>query len=125
VTAQEHAVVGEQGPIVLPNGTVSVSADGTISVDGAVAATLRIAEFSPSTRLTAAGNAMYSAPKGSELPAAQSSIRQGMLEASNVSPVEGVVQLITIQRNAEMLQRALSMFDSQLNQTAAQDLPRV
>lgn len=125
VTAQEDAVVGEQGPIVLPNGAVAVSADGTISVDGAVVGTLRIAEFSPTTSLTAAGNAMYSAPKGSELPAASSSIRQGMLEASNVSPVEGVVQLITIQRNAEMLQRALGMFDSQFNQTAAQDLPRV
>jgi len=48
-----------------------------------------------------------------------------MLEESNVSPVEGVVQLITIQRNAEMMQRALSAFDSQFNQTAVQDLPRV
>jgi flagellar basal-body rod protein FlgF/flagellar basal-body rod protein FlgG len=35
------------------------------------------------------------------------------------------VQLITIQRSAEMMQRALTLFDSQLNQTAAQDLPRV
>jgi flagellar basal-body rod protein FlgF/flagellar basal-body rod protein FlgG len=48
-----------------------------------------------------------------------------MLEGSNVSPVLSVVQLITVQRNAEMLQRALTMFDSQLNQAAAQDLPRV
>jgi flagellar basal-body rod protein FlgF/flagellar basal-body rod protein FlgG len=48
-----------------------------------------------------------------------------MLEDSNVSPVNGVVQLITIQRNAEMMQRALTLFDTQFNQTAAQDLPRV
>ena len=52
-------------------------------------------------------------------------MRQGMLENSNVSPVEGVVQLITIQRNAEMMQRALTLFDSQFNQTAAQELPHV
>jgi len=52
-------------------------------------------------------------------------VRQGMLENSNVSPVEGVVQLITIQRNAEMMQRALTLFDSQFNQTAAQELPHV
>jgi flagellar basal-body rod protein FlgF/flagellar basal-body rod protein FlgG len=36
-----------------------------------------------------------------------------------------VVQLITVQRNAEMMQRALTLFDTQFNQTAAQDLPRI
>ncbi len=125
VTAQGDAVLGEQGPITLPNGAVSVSADGTISVEGVVVGKLRLAEFSPTTSLGAAGNALYEAPVGSALPAASSSIRQGMLEDSNVSPVEGVVQLITIQRNAEMMQRALTLFDSQFNQTAVQDLPRV
>jgi flagellar basal-body rod protein FlgF len=125
VTAQGDAVLGEQGPITLPNGTVAVSADGTISVDGAVAAKLRLAEFSPSTTLSAAGNSLYTAIEGSELPAASSSVRQGMIEGSNVSPVESVVQLITVQRSAEMMQRALTLFDSQMNQTAAQDLPRV
>jgi flagellar basal-body rod protein FlgF/flagellar basal-body rod protein FlgG len=125
VTAAGDPVLGEQGPVQLPNGVVSVAADGTISVDGAVAGKLRIAEFSPATELTAAGRALYAASQASELPAASSSIRQGMIEQSNVSPVEGVVQLITIQRNAEMMQRALSLFDSQFNQTAVQDLPRV
>jgi flagellar basal-body rod protein FlgF len=125
VTAQGDAVLGEQGPITLPSGAVAISADGTVSVDGAVVDKLRVAEFSPSTSLSALGNAMYAAPKGSALPAASSSVRQGMIEDSNVSPVEGVVQLISIQRNAEMLQRALTLFDSQFDQTAAQDLPRV
>jgi flagellar basal body rod protein FlgG len=48
-----------------------------------------------------------------------------MLEGSNVSPTEGVVQLITVQRNTEMLSRALSAIDGQLNQIAVQDLPKV
>ncbi len=125
VTSEGDAVLGEQGPITLPQGSVAVSADGTLSVDGAVVAKLRVAEFSPDTSLRAVGGAIYAAPADSELPAASSSIRQGMLEESNVSPVEGVVQLITIQRNAEMMQRALTLFDSQFNQTAVQDLPRV
>ena len=125
VTSEGDAVLGEQGTVSVPNGAAAVSSDGTISVDGAVVAKLRIAEFAPDTPLTAAGNALYSAPAGSALPAASSSVRQGMLEESNVSPVEATVQLITIQRNAEMMQRALTLFDSQFNQTAAQDLPRV
>jgi flagellar basal-body rod protein FlgF/flagellar basal-body rod protein FlgG len=125
MTAQGEPVLGEQGPISMPNGAVAVSSDGTISVDGAVVEKFRLAEFSPSTRLEALGNAMYGAPLGSALPAASSTVRQGMIEDSNVSPVEGVVQLISIQRNAEMMQRALTLFDSQLDQTAAQDLPKV
>jgi flagellar basal-body rod protein FlgF len=126
VTAAGDAVLGPQGrPIILPNGSVSVSDDGTISVDGAVAAQLNLSEFSPSTNLTALGNALYAAPANSALPAASSSFRQGMIEASNVSPTEGVVQLIMVQRNAEMMQRALSVFDSEFNQTAVQDLPKV
>jgi flagellar basal-body rod protein FlgF len=125
VNSEGDALLGEQGTISLPNGAVAVSSDGTVSVDGAVVAKLRIAEFAPGTPLSATGNALYSAPGNSELPAASSSIRQGMLEESNVSPVEATVQLIVIQRNAEMMQRALTLFDTQFNQTAAQDLPRV
>ena len=67
-------------------------------------------------QLGAAGNALYR-PEGSALPAAASSIQQGMLEQSNVSAVEGMVELITVQRNAEMMQRAISLFDSQRSTT--------
>jgi flagellar basal-body rod protein FlgF len=125
VTSQGNAVLGEQGPVTLPGGSVAISSDGTISVNGSVVDTLKLAEFSPGTNLTAVGNATYSAPEGSAVDAAESSVRQGMLEGSNVSPTEGVVQLITVQRNAEMLSRALSALDGQLNQVAAQDLPKV
>ena len=125
VTARGDSVLGEQGPITLPNGAVAVSSDGTISVNGAVVANLRLVEFSPNTSLIAEGNAQYSAPPNSPLPAASTSVHQGMIEASNVSAVESVVQLITVQRNADMMQRAVSIFDTQFNQTAVQDLPRV
>jgi flagellar basal-body rod protein FlgF len=125
VTAAGDAVLGEQGLVILPTGAVAVGADGTISVNGGVVAKLRLTEFKPDTNLSAVGDALYRAPEGSGEIAATSSVRQGMLEASNVSPVVSVVQLISVQRNAEMLQRALTIFDSQFNQTAVQDLPRV
>lgn len=125
VTAQGDPVLGEQGPVTLPSGAVSVSSEGTVSVDGLAVAKLRLVEFAAGENLRAVGDTLYAAPDGAALPPASTSIRQGMLEDSNVNSVEGVVQLITLQRNAEMMQRALSMFDGQLNQTAAQDLPRV
>jgi flagellar basal-body rod protein FlgF len=125
VTSQGNAVLGEQGPVILPGGNVAIGPDGTISVDGSVVDKLRLAEFSPGTTLTAVGNSTYSAPQGSALVAAESTVSQGMLEGSNVSPTEAVVQMITVQRNAEMLSRALSALDGQLNQIAVQDLPKV
>jgi flagellar basal-body rod protein FlgF len=125
VTSQGIAVLGEQGTVTLPNGKVAISADGTISVDGVVLDRLQLAEFPQGTNLTAVGNATYSAPSGSAVAAADSSVRQGMLEGSNVSPTEGVVQLITVQRNTEMLSRVLSALDGQMNQIAVQDLPKV
>ena len=125
VTSQGNAVLGAQGPVTLPSGKVAISSDGTISVDGSVVDQLKLTEFPPGTNLTAVGNATYSAPHGSAVAAADSSVRQGMLESSNVSPTEGVVQLITVQRNTEMLSRALSALDGQLNQIAVQDLPKV
>jgi flagellar basal-body rod protein FlgF len=125
VTSQGNAVLGEQGPVILPAGNVAISADGTISVEGSVVDKLRLAEFAPGTNLTALGNATYGAPPNSALVAAESTVQQGMLEGSNVSPTQAVVQLITAQRNAEMLSRALSALDGQLNQIAAQELPKV
>jgi flagellar basal-body rod protein FlgF len=125
VTSEGNAVLGQQGPITLPNGNAAISSDGTISVDGNVVDQLNLAEFPPGTSLTAVGNATYSAPAGAAVPAVQSTVRQGMLEGSNVGAIEGVVQLITVQRNTELLSRAMSAFDGQLNQTAVQDLPKV
>jgi flagellar basal-body rod protein FlgF/flagellar basal-body rod protein FlgG len=48
-----------------------------------------------------------------------------MLEGSNVDAVSAAVGLIRIQRNAETLQRALSLFHNEFNRIAAEELPRV
>jgi flagellar basal-body rod protein FlgF/flagellar basal-body rod protein FlgG len=48
-----------------------------------------------------------------------------MLESSNVNPISSMVELVTAQRSAEMMQRALSMFNSEIDKTATQDLPKV
>jgi len=125
MTSQGESVIGQTGPIVLPNGSVVISSDGTISADGNVVDRLSLAEFAPGTDLTPIGNATYAAPGNSALPAAESTVEQGMLEGSNVNPAEAVAQLILVQRNAELLARAVAALDGQMNQTAVQDLPRV
>jgi flagellar basal-body rod protein FlgF/flagellar basal-body rod protein FlgG len=125
VTASGDAVMGDRGVINILPGPVSISADGTISSNGAVAGKLSVVEFPPDTAFTSMGNTYYSAPVKSAQPATNSSVRQGMLESSNVNPVSSMVELITAQRSAEMMQRALSMFNSEIDKTATTDLPKV
>lgn len=129
VTQQGDLVLAEQGtttiPITLPTGTVAVSSDGTISVNGGLVAKLHLVDFASSTALTPEGNSNFSAPAGSEVAVKDSEVRQGMLESSNLSPIEGAVQLIVLQRHADLLTRALSIFNTDFDRSATTDLPRV
>jgi len=118
-------VLGGQGPVLLPSGPVSISADGTISSNGAVAGKLRLVEFAPGQTPEAVGQSYYAAPDRAVQPAVASYVRQGMVESSNVNPVAAVVEMIAIQRRAEMLERAMSVFQSDFNHIAASDLPKV
>lgn len=125
VDSQGNLVQGQDGPIQLPTGKLTVSTDGTVSVDGAIVTTLKVVDFAPGTQLTPEGNTDFTAPAGAAKPALAAQIREGMLEASNSNPVAGAVALIDLQRNAEMMQRALSIFNTDFNQTAVQELSRV
>jgi flagellar basal-body rod protein FlgF len=125
-TAGGDLVLGEDGtPITMPSGEISISPDGTISASGAVAGKLKIVEFVPGTFPIPAGNSSYSAPVNEVRPASDSNVRQGMLESSNVNSVKAVVDMIAVQRHAEMLERAMSVFESNLDHIAANDLPKV
>jgi flagellar basal-body rod protein FlgF len=125
ITAQGDPVMGEQGVIRIVGGPVTVSPDGTISVNGAVAGKIKLVEFPPGTALESVGKTYYSAPAKSEVPAKQSTMVQGSLETSNVNPVASAVELVAVQRYAEMMQRALSMFHTEFNRIATDEIPRV
>jgi len=125
ITAQGDPVMGEQGVIRIVGGPVTVSPDGTMSVNGAVAGQIKLVEFPPGTALESVGKTYYSAPPKSEVPAKQSTMVQGSLETSNVNPVASAVELVAVQRYAEMMQRALSMFHSEFNRIATDEIPRV
>lgn len=124
-TAAGDAVMGDRGVLTLPPGPISIAPDGTISSNNAVVGRLKLVEFPPATQITSAGATYYSAPANSAVPATESSVRQGVLESSNVNPIEGMVELITAQRSAETMQKALSMFNSAMDKTATQDLPKI
>ena len=126
VTSEGDPVLGEQGPISVPSGQVAIGADGTLSVDGAVAGKLRLAGFAPNASLTAVGHSLLLGGEsgrdctGPGYNGAPGHARELQRECSGREH-----QLDSAQRQAEMLQRALSTFYSEFNHIAATDLPRV
>jgi flagellar basal-body rod protein FlgF/flagellar basal-body rod protein FlgG len=115
-------------PITIPSGTIHAGADGSISVataDGnAIVGKLGIFDFSDRSALQAEGTNRFSAD-GVKPVAGDASVVEGSVEGSNESAIEGTMQLVLVQRQAEMMQKALSVFDNSFDKVAAEDLPRV
>lgn len=125
-TASGDPVQGDNGPITIVGEPVQISADGTITVNGAISGRLKIVEFPPNTQMKSIGGTYYEAPTGVKPAVAQESqVRQGNLENSNVNPIISVVELISAQREVENMRHVLTMFNSEVDKTASQDLPRV
>jgi flagellar basal-body rod protein FlgF/flagellar basal-body rod protein FlgG len=124
-TSAGDPVMGAKGPISMPPGTISISPDGTISSNGAVAGKIKVAQFADGTELESAGENYYTAPPNTAKDATNFTVQQGMLEGSNVNPITSMVELINAQRSAEMMQRALTMFNSEMDKTATQELPKI
>jgi flagellar basal-body rod protein FlgF/flagellar basal-body rod protein FlgG len=52
-------------------------------------------------------------------------VEQGALEGANLDAVHGTMQLILVQRQGEMMQKALSVFYNDFDKTATEELGRV
>jgi len=126
VTDDGDLVLGVNNrPITAPAGDLVIGTDGSISVNGAIAGQLKIVEFANDVDLQHAGGSNYTAPANTERAATTTVVRQGSLESSNVNAVSAAVNLIALQRNAEMLTRAMSAFHNDINRMAVEDLPKV
>lgn len=116
---------GKLGPIVLPSGAPSISSDGTISVNGALAGKISLVEATSNAQLTPIGNAYFAAPATDMHPAHGTSLQSGALESSNVNPIQAETDLITLQRHFDLLERAVKIFNTDFDQAAATELPRI
>jgi flagellar basal-body rod protein FlgF/flagellar basal-body rod protein FlgG len=112
--------------IPVPPGEVSVGADGALSVAGGVVATVGVYSFPAGTQLTPEGANRYVAPEGAEPALARNAaIHQGTIEAANQDTIQGTLDMTVIQRQAEMMQKALTIFHTDFNKIATEDIPRV
>lgn len=123
VTADGTLVLGQAGPVVLPQGDVQFGPDGSISVNGALVDQLQLAEFTDPQRLRKLGQNRYGTDEV-PTPAIASQLRGGFLEESNVDPTRNVVDLITVQRAYEAGQLISGLHD-QMTGKAVNEVGRV
>ena len=114
VTPDGNAVLDPKGKTITldPSVPVSVGPDGTITQAGSAAAQIALVDFANSGDLVKQGNTMFrpSDPKTQPVaPPAGSEIQQGKLEGSNVSSSEAAVRLVSVMRQFEMMQKAITI----------------
>jgi flagellar basal-body rod protein FlgF/flagellar basal-body rod protein FlgG len=129
-TQQGEAVLDAQNnPITLPTGAVSVSADGSVAVSTAEGSTIvgqvGVFTFANPSALSAEGTNRFVAADGQTPIAATGTIHEGALEGANEDAVHGTMNMILVQRQAEMMQKALSVFHNDFDKTAAEELSKV
>lgn len=127
VTGRGEAVLDVNGkPITLPPGEVSIGANGAVSVAGGTAATIGVFTFSADTAMKPEGVNRYIAPPNAKPTLSpDASVHQGSIEAANQDVIQGTMDLIVVQRQAEMMQKALTTFHVDFNKFATEDLPKV
>jgi len=126
VDALGRKVQGEGGEITLPEGLVTVSRTGDVSVNGAIVDRLRVVDFEdPQTLRRTEGSAFIAgADSSAPQPVDDPAIRQGFLELSNVNTVREMVDMIAIARAYEINARVLTTQDGTLSKTV-NDIGRV
>jgi flagellar basal-body rod protein FlgG len=130
VTADGYSITGD---ITIPTEAqaISIAANGTISVtlpgetQPVEVGKLQVAMFTNPAGLAAQGSTLFhetsasgTAVLGAPGDGGAGSIRQGMLEVSNVNVVEEMIDLITGQRAYEINSRVIKAADEMLGETA-------
>ena len=113
VDGSGHPVLGDAGPITLPNGTIEIDAEGAVRVDGKTVDRLRLERPGAGAELAHEGGTLF-VPDAARRPVAAGDrhVRQGFVEESNVSTVGSMVDMIAVQRAYASVQKAVSTIDA-------------
>jgi len=127
VTSAGEPVLSATGQLIpIPPGEVTVGGDGVVSVAGGVVARVGIFTFPTGAQLAPEGANRYIAPDGVTPQLSKTdTVHQGAIESANQDVIQGSLDLIVMQRQAEMMQKALTIFHTEFNKIATEDLPRV
>ncbi|MGD0191051.1 MAG: flagellar basal-body rod protein FlgF [Rhizomicrobium sp.] len=119
VTEDGDPVQGDGGNLTITpqDGNIYVASDGTITGGGTTpnSATqlgkLQLVQFDDETQLSKEGSTLYSTSQPTQ-PATSASIKQGMIESSNVEPVKEMSKMIEIMRAYQAVANIMQSHDN-------------
>jgi len=126
VTQEGYLVEGENGPITLAQGDISVDNQGNIINNGSLVDKLKLIDFNNYDGLRKQGDNLFFIDNSSNTQVIPSNgeILQGYLEQSNVNSVNEMVNMINVMRTYESNQKVATAFDETLNK-AVNEVGRV
>src|SRR5439155_21540353 len=103
--------------------SIDIAADGTVTQDGNVIAQLEIADFTSTAALTKQGGSYFRVvdPAVQSSVPANTSVAQGQLESANTGTAESAVRLVSVMRQFEMLQKAITL-GAEMNRKAIEEV---
>jgi len=113
VDDHENPVLGENGPVVLPNGTIEVDGTGMIKVDGKMVQRLRLERVADGTQLQHEGGTQF-VPDATRMaiPPEERHVKQGYIEESNVNTMSAMTAMLEVLHRYGAAQKTLSTIDS-------------
>jgi len=125
VDAAGNPLLGDRGSLVVPPGELSIDREGQIRVDGALIDRLKMVSLRTFDGIEheAGGRFRIAEDQLTTLLPEDSDIKQGFIEESNQGAVEGMIEMIQIQRAHTAVQRALEALDGALR-TVVNDIGR-
>jgi flagellar basal-body rod protein FlgG len=109
MTKSGNKVLGEKGPIKLPEGVIEINPNGEIFVNSKRIDRFKIVEFDDPEKIVFLGNGLFSS--NSNIKDSDSTVLQGHIEQSNVDVFKEMIEMISALRDIESYQKAMQTFD--------------
>ena len=116
VNADGDALQTDQGDCIIDKGAMVVDADGAVRVDGNVIGRLTVADVADPSSLRSVGSGKFAVEEAAMRRVESPSVRQGMLESSNVSHASEMLSMMALMRSAETGQRVVQLYDDLMAQ---------
>jgi flagellar basal-body rod protein FlgF len=119
-----HRVLGRNGQIRVGSASLQIDKRGSVAVDGRDVEQLRVEGTPAGSQLQhEAGNLFVPGTIRTLVPPDQRDVRQGALEDSNVNSVDGLVDMISVQRAYAAVEKSIGVLDH-IRETATSQLGR-
>jgi len=127
VTAEGYSLLDQNGEPIKAETTapVDVAVDGSIHQRGQLLGQFKLVNFNEPSVLSKQGNTYFKNSSDQKpVNATDIEVHQGKIEDANISPAKGAVRLVSVMRQFEMMQKAVSL-SNDMSRQAIEEVAKV